>query len=199
MKIVPLDASLIEAWRVLFVACGSLCFCRYWHFVGTKNDWLERCALSPETSFDEHAAGVRNGDETAGGLVAMNGDVALGWMKLTPRGAVPKLRALPVYRSLDLGPGENVFAIGCLLVHPEKRRSGIASALVAAAETEARAQRATALEAYPRHTSEPLHDEEAWMGPERMYLARGFERVAGETAYPVYRKLLRTEGGTLLQ
>jgi hypothetical protein len=34
-------------------------------------------------------------------------------MKLAPRAALPKLRKLPTYRSLDLGDDAGVFSIGC--------------------------------------------------------------------------------------
>jgi len=34
--------------RALFAAASSNCFCRFWHFDGTNNDWLDRCANAPE-------------------------------------------------------------------------------------------------------------------------------------------------------
>jgi GNAT superfamily N-acetyltransferase len=188
MHVAPLDAAHLPSWGALFTACGSACFCRYWHFVGTKNDWLARCAFTPETNFEEHAAVV---SEISGrGLIAVEDERVLGWMKLAPRSTLPKLRALPVYRSLDLGPDEGVYSIGCMLVHPEHRHRGITRALVNAAETHVRAWGGTAIEAYPRRAREPLHDEEAWMGPENVFVECGFEPVAGETPYPVYRRVL---------
>jgi hypothetical protein len=52
------------------------------------------------------------------------------------------------------------------------------------------------LEAYPHHALHPLHDEEAFMGPEALFLECGYSRVLprgdeGESApYPVLRKRL---------
>jgi GNAT superfamily N-acetyltransferase len=137
------------------------------------------------------------GDGTADGLVALDGDVVVGWMKLVRRGLVPKLRRLPVYRGRELGTDEETLSIGCLLVDPARRGEGIASRLVAAAAEVARAARARGirrLEAYPRHVraGQPrLHDEEAWMGPERVYQRLGFAAESPATgaemeAYPVY-------------
>ena len=117
-------------------------------------------------------------------------DRIVGWMKLSARAVVPKLRALPVYRSLDLGPEDTTLSIGCLLVDPRARRRGVARALVTGAETHARARGARAIEAYPRRSSEPLHDEEAWQGPEQLFRELGFAPVVDLAPYPVYRKVL---------
>jgi hypothetical protein len=46
------------------------------------------------------------------------------------------------------------------------------------------------IEAYPRRSQEPLHDEEVWMGTPALYTACGFVEVAGEGQYPVMRKVL---------
>jgi GNAT superfamily N-acetyltransferase len=178
--------------RALFDACASTCFCRYWHFTGTKNEWLERCALRPEENASELERALASGpDETARGLVAVTGDGdVVGWMKLTARAALPKLRALPVYRALDLGREETTFGVGCVLVDPRHRRRGVARALVEAAPERARAWGARAIEAYPRRSHDALHDEEAWQGPERIFVALGWEVVHDVAPYPVYRNVI---------
>ena len=171
----------------MFDAAHSSCFCRYWHFTGTKNDWLDRCANRPEENFEEMRAGVAAHDPAARGLVALDGDRIVGWMKLTARVHVPKLRALPVYRSLDLGSETTTYSIGCVLVHPEARGRGVARALVAAAPGFVRTWGGHAIEAYPRRSTEPLHPEEAWQGPERVFVEAGFDAVHDVQPYPVYR------------
>jgi GNAT superfamily N-acetyltransferase len=182
----------LEGLHALFEAASSSCFCRYWHFEGNRNEWLDRCAHRPEENRDELDAAVRDRREDGEGVVALDDDGrVIGWMKLTRRSAVPKLRRLPVYRSLDLGDEDATFAIGCFLVHPAHRRSGVALALIEAGERIARDRGASAIEGYPRRSTDPLYDEEAWQGPERAFLARGFEHVAGEAPYPVCRKVLR--------
>lgn len=193
----PLDPSRLDAMRALFDACSSGCFCRYWHFEGTKNDWLERCALRPEENARELESAVRQGDPAGFGLLAFEGAAegradgpALGWMKLAPRVTLPKLRRLPVYRSLDLGPEDTTWSIGCMLVRPEARRRGVARALVTGAEDFARMRGAAAIEAYPRRSTVPLHDEEAWQGPESVFASLGYEAVVDVAPYPVYRKVL---------
>ena len=195
IRVASLSPATLPLLRALFDDSSSTCFCRYWHFGGTKNDWLERAALRPEENAAELERAVRTGDPSGRGLGALGAldgtERALGWMKLVPRGAVPKLRGLPVYRSLDLGDDATTLSIGCFLVLPEARHRGVARALVEAAPEIARALGALTLEAYPRRSSTPLHAEEAWQGPERIFLDAGFEAVHDVAPYPVYRKDLR--------
>lgn len=190
MRVACVTAEHVASLGALFEAASSPCFCRYWHFVGTKNDWLDRCANRPEENAAELAAAIAEGRADGGGVVAIEDGAVVGWMKLVPRSAVPKLRGLPVYRGLDLGDDATTFSVGCFLVHPAHRRRGVAEALLEGAEAVARARGARAIEGYPRRSTEPLHDEEAWQGPEAIFVARGFAHVAGEAPYPVYRKVL---------
>ena len=60
-------------------------------------------------------------------------------MKLAPRALLPKLRRQGAYRPLDLGDDDGVWSIGCLLVRPDRRRHGVARALVEAAPEHVRA------------------------------------------------------------
>ncbi len=192
LRVVPLDARLLGTWAALFERASCPCYCRYWHFEGHKNDWLARCAFEPERSLEEQSALVRDEDPAGGGLVAMLGEDAVGWMKLAPRRALPRLRGLPVYRALDLGADEGVWSVGCFLVDPAHRRRGVARALVAGAEGYVRARGGQALEAYPRRAEAPIHDEERWMGPLEVFVEAGYATVHDDGPYPVLRRRLGT-------
>jgi GNAT superfamily N-acetyltransferase len=197
LTVEPLDEARLPSLHALFNAAASSCFCRYWHFSGTKNEWLDRCANRPEENAAELDSAVRSRDPAARGLVAVDRTDAsreevVGWMKLTARRYLPKLRALPVYRSLDLGDDVTTFSIGCILIHPGARGRGVARALVEAAPRFVREWGGRAIEAYPRRSSEPLHPEEAWQGPEPLYVAAGFQVVHDVAPYPVYRLTLPT-------
>jgi len=164
VRVAPLTAGDVEAWAALFEASGCTCFCRWWHFTGTKNEWLARCFEDPGKNRDEHGAAVQAGAPDARGLVAWEGDEAVGWMKLAPRAMLPKLRRQGAYRPLDLGPDDGVWSVGCLLVRPDRRRSGVARALVEAAPEQVRAWGGRVVEAYPHRVAHALQDEHAKHG-----------------------------------
>jgi ribosomal protein S18 acetylase RimI-like enzyme len=184
----PLAERHLAGFAKLFEAASSSCFCRYWHFTGTKNDWLDRCANRPEENLAEQTDAVVRGDVSASGLVALVDGAVVGWMKLAPRESVPKLTGLPVYRQLVAEPG--TWTIGCFVVDPAARRRGIARALVQGAEAHVAARGGLAIEAHPRRSTEPLHDEEAWQGPERVFVELGFSAIHDVSPYPVYRKVV---------
>jgi GNAT superfamily N-acetyltransferase len=191
LRVESVTEAHLPALQALFAGASSPCHCRYWHFTGTKNEWLDRCANRPEENAAELEAAIRSAPRGGEGLVALDSEgQVLGWMKLTPRSAVPKLRGLPVYRGLDLGEDAGTLSIGCILVHPSARGRGVARALVEAAPAIARRWGARAIEAYPRRSSEPLHPEEAWQGPERIFAECGFVAVHDVGPYPVYRLVL---------
>ena len=177
-------------WVRLFEICGSSCFCRYWHFEGNKNEWLARSVEEPLRNRDEQLALLRSGATAARGLLARDGDEVVGWMKLAPRAALPKLRRLGPYRMLTLGPDEGVYCIGCLLVAPNRRGQGAAETLIRSADRFVLAWGGFAVEAFPRNAGRRLHDEEAWMGTTELFAACGFTAVAGEAPYPVMRRTL---------
>jgi GNAT superfamily N-acetyltransferase len=207
-----LTEARLPSLLALFEAASSPCFCRYWHFVGTKNDWLDRCAHHPEDNAAELTAAFRAGHPSAQGLVAIStqseqgeqgqqseqseqSEQVVGWMKLTARAHVPKLRSLPVYKNLDLGDETTTFSIACMLVHPNARGNGVARALVEAAPRIARSWGARAIEAYPRRSTAPLYAEEAGQGPERVFIAADFAVLHDVSPYPIYRRTIPIEGG----
>ncbi len=190
ISVEPLTGARAHAWASLFEASSCACFCRYWHFEGDKNSWLERCATDRDRNRDEQVALSIAGDDRARGLIAMRGDDCVGWLKLTPRASVPKLRRLPVYRSLELGVDEGVWSIGCLLVRPDARQQGVSNALISAAPEHAKAWGARAVEAYPHVQTGDVADEQMWRGVLSSYEHVGFTHVAGELPYPVLRRVL---------
>ena len=193
----PLGPTNVEALVKLFDASGCACYCRYFHFGGTKNEWLDRLAHRPEEGAAELRGSVGQtlgGDEAfgSGGLVAWaaasdgSRTEVVGWTKVVPLAAVPKLRAQGAYRSLDLGDETSTFVVGCFLVHPAHRASGVTRALVAEAKRLAATATATRLLGLPRRSALRLYDEEAFAGPERVYVDLGFRLLHDSPAYPVY-------------
>lgn len=187
------EAGLIA----LFDAAGSPCFCRFWHFEGTNNAWLERCATTGDNRL-ELADGLRTGSDEARGVVAMAiagaaaNPTLIGWLKVAPVTVMKKLYDRRLYRNLPCFEGDRsgVFAVGCALVHPAHRHRGVATALVAGAVRIAPSWGARALEAFPRRPKEPVSDDELWTGPMGAYEQNGFIEVNAFEPYPVLRRQL---------
>lgn len=187
LTIEPMTEANVAALEALFSSAGCHCYCRYFHFSGTKNEWLERLAFRPEDNARElrEVAARSAGPQ---GLVArdhVTGDVR-GWAKLTRLAEVPKLRNQGAYRPLDLGDEGSTLVVGCLLVDPAHRKHGVAEALVDGAVAYARTRGAARLLGLPRRSELPLYDEEAFAGPERIYARAGFRVLHDSPAYPVY-------------
>ncbi len=163
------------------------CYCRYWFFGGDKNAWFAQCA----TSGEDNAAAVR--EECTGpspGLIALQGDVAIGWMRLAPLGAMSKLTTHGTYKRLAL-TGDNTLAVACVYVREEARNAGVHRALVDSIPGFARAAGALAVLAFPAASLASggvrAHDAALMMGVQSTYIAAGFQRNSGDDAYPVLR------------
>jgi GNAT superfamily N-acetyltransferase len=174
----------------LFVTADSGCYCRYFHFQGDKNDWQARLAFDPERNRAELFE--RAARPPLAGVIAFGSDgEVIGWMKLEPAVALPKLYGQRPYRALPLagGPREGIWVIGCFLVAPALRRQGVARALLRKGIELSRAAGAKGIEAFPRR-ADGLRAEELWTGPFPLFASEGFELVAGEGQYPVLRRSL---------
>jgi GNAT superfamily N-acetyltransferase len=171
----------------LFEAAACPCYCRWWHFAGDDNAWQLRAGASHDANRSELEQAVAAGSMP--GIVALQDERVIGWLKLAPVDTVPKMFARRFYRGLPWFHGDRsgVVVIGCLLVHPGARRRGVARALIAAAIEAAAEQRATAIEALPRRVAEPAHDDALWLGPIDSYRSLGFRIVAGTDDHPVMR------------
>jgi GNAT superfamily N-acetyltransferase len=176
------SAALLE----LFARTGTACHCQYWHFTGDKNAWLDRLFHAPDENRAAFGADLEQGGQH--GVVALLEGRAVGWLKLTPASAVPKLYAQRLYKGLPCfaGPREGVLTVGCLLVDEPLRRRGVARALVKGAVEVAERTGARAIEAFPRR-SEQAGPAELWTGPPNIFLEAGFRVVSDFAPYPVLR------------
>lgn len=193
----PVSVEDGPALTALFERACAGCFCRYWHFEGDKNAWLDRLAHAPERNAQELLADLNTSESAPLGVVARalhpsraepSGSAIVGWMKLTSADRVPKLYEQRVYRRLPCFDGDRsrIFTIGCFLVDPAERRRKIAAGLLVTGIELARSRGASAIEAFPRR-AELLGDEERWTGPLELFLQHGFEIVHEVAQYPVLR------------
>lgn len=181
----------------LFKAAESSCFCRFWHFEGTNNDWLNVCANATDENESAFKTALATGQNEARGIVALarksgeQEEHVIGWLKVTPAQTMRKAYERRFYKQLPAlqGDREGVFLIGCALIHPEHRKHGVTKSLVAEAVRIApQIWGAQALEALPRRPREAVRDEELWTGPMGAFTSNGFVEVGGPEPYPVLRR-----------
>lgn len=136
----PLTLDLWPAIENLFADSGvcSRCWCMYWR-IGAS--YRRRPRKTNRAAFREV---VKRGPPP--GLLALDGDVAVGWCQLTPRDQVPELDRARRLKRIDDLP---VWSLSCFYIRKGYRRRGITSLLIDAALKAAKDAGAPALEAYP--------------------------------------------------
>jgi GNAT superfamily N-acetyltransferase len=107
------------------------------------------------------------------GLLAFDGDVAVGWCQLTPRDTLPWLDRAWRLRRVDRVP---VWSLSCFYVRKGYRKRGVTSALIRAALEAARRAGAPALEAYPLDAD--LTPSASSTGYASTFARAGFKTVA---------------------
>lgn len=183
MKLVirPLTPDLWPALEDLFGKRGACngCWCMYMR-IGAAN--RKRPAAANKAAFREI---VMRGPPP--GLLAFDGDLAVGWCQVTPRDAVPQLDRTWRLRRVDDVP---VWSLSCFYVRIGYRRRGVTSALIAAALKTAKRARAPALEAYPFDAA--VSPSASGTGYATTFARAGFKAVARRIpARPIMRHDLK--------
>lgn len=122
------------------------------------------------------------------GLVAFDGDRAVGWVSVGPRDDFQRIVHSKVIPKIDNRP---VWSIVCFAVSKTARGQGVARTLLDAAVDYAAARGATALEAYPVRldtaddgAAEAIHPDAAFTGTLPMFERAGFTVVADRASDP---------------
>lgn len=181
VKIRPLTPDLWPALEDLFGELGACngCWCMYWRIGST---YRKRRREQNKRAFRKIVA-----QGPPPGLIAFEGDMAVGWCQITPRDALPWLERVWRLRRIDDLP---VWSISCLYVRKGYRRGGITAALIAAAIKVAKAAGAPALEAYPLEAD--LTPSASGTGYASTFRRAGFRTVACHTSpRPIMRYDLR--------
>ncbi|HKG55799.1 MAG TPA: GNAT family N-acetyltransferase [Candidatus Limnocylindrales bacterium] len=170
LEIVPLTVERFDDLAALFSEGGDpkWCWCAYWRL--RSKDWS---ASSPT----KNKAMLRSlaSRSVPPGLLAYEGERAVGWVGVAPREAFDRLEHSRVRPRLDDVP---VWSIVCFVVSKAVRGRGVAGRLLDAAIEHARAAGAPALEAYPVDpAAERVADNMAYTGALSTFLAAGFREV----------------------
>jgi GNAT superfamily N-acetyltransferase len=167
LTIRPLTPDLWPALEDLFGKIGACngCWCMYWR-IGSA--YRKRPREENQAAFREV---VEHGPPP--GLLAFDGDVAVGWCQLTPRDALPWLDRAWRLKRVDVVP---VWSLSCFYVRRGYRRRGVTSVLIAAALKAAKRVKAPALEAYPLDAA--LTPSASGTGYASTFARAGFKTVA---------------------
>ncbi|MEQ8396969.1 GNAT family N-acetyltransferase [Thalassobaculum sp.] len=161
--------------------CGG-CWCMLWRL--RKRDFD---AMKGEANRDAIRAVVDTGPPP--GLLAYDGDRAVGWISIAPRAAFPRLETSRVMQPVDDQP---VWSVSCFLIAKTHRGRRLAVDLLDAACRFASQHGATVVEGYPVAPLKASYpDTYAWTGYEKVFLRAGFREVARRSdTRPIMRRSL---------
>ncbi len=185
LTIRPLTEDLWPALADLFGTLGACngCWCMYWR-IGSR--YRNTTAAANKAAFREV---VKRGPPP--GLLAFDGDVAVGWCQLTPRSALPWLDRTWRLTRVDDVP---VWSLSCLYVRKGYRRRGVTFALIGGALKAAKRAGAPALEAYPFDAA--VSPSATGTGYASTFARAGFKTVARRVpARPIMRFDFRPSRG----
>ncbi len=177
----PLTPDLWPALEDLFGKHGACngCWCMYWR-IGSAYFKRPR-----EENKAEFRAIVERGPPP--GLLAFDGDLAVGWCQITPRADLPSLDRSRLLARVD---DEPVWSISCFYVRRGYRKQGVTAALIEAARKFARRAKAPAVEAYPIDLRAPTASLNIYTGVASTFARAGFKTIARRAPHrPIMRRV----------
>lgn len=192
VEVKPLTGKTWDALAELFREGGDprWCWCQFWRL--RSRDFAALKVPQLRERLHDQA-----GTKQPPGLVAFEGDRAVGWVSLGPRSDFERIVRSKVIPTIDDRP---VWSIVCFAVSSSARGRGVARALLDGAIGYARKRGAEALEAYPVRIGDDdaINPDAAFTGTLPMFERAGFRVVADRASDPssshqrvVVRKSLR--------
>ena len=182
LTVQALTADLWPALEDLFGKWGASngCWCMYWRLGGAYRGRREENKRALRNI-------VRGGFPP--GLLAFDGNLAVGWCQLTPRDAIPWLDHMWWFQRVDAAP---VWSISCFFVRRSYRRQRVMTHLIFAALQAAKRAGAAVLEAYPIDTDVANSTSNIFTGTASTFARAGFREVARRApARPIMRHDLK--------
>jgi len=164
--------ATLEHWPALedlFGRAGASngCWCMYWRIGPAYH----------ERPREQNKADLRRLAESGRppGLLAFDGDIAVGWSELAPRAELEWLGHARFLRPVDDLPA---WSLACFYVRRAHRGLGVVDALIGAAVEAAAAAGAPVIEAYPVDTAVPGHTGNLFPGTASAFARHGFAVAA---------------------
>ena len=153
---------------------NSGCWCM-WPRMARK-DWLAMDRASRKAAF---RAIVERGPPP--GLLAYEGEIAVGWCAVGPRTSVAGFQNARTSKLLEPEAPERVFAVTCFYIRSGYRGRGLMGTLADAAVAYAKERGATAIDVCPIDTDRKLVWGEGFVGLASVFRALGFREIARRT------------------
>ena len=178
LEVKPLTGETWDALAELFREGGDprWCWCQHWR-LRSKD-----MAAAKVPQLRQRLHDLATSTEPPG-LVAFDGERAVGWVSLGPRTDFERIVRSRVIPTIDDRP---IWSIVCFAVSTTARGQGVARALLDGAMAYARKRGADAVEAYPVaiDNGEPIHPDAAFTGTLPMFERAGFRVVADRASDP---------------
>ena len=161
------DWPVIEALFGANGACGG-CWCMWWRVPMGGKAWDAAKGAPNRVAFRGLVESGR-----ASGVLAFDGERAVGWCAVGPRADFPRLDRS---KALARAWSADTWSINCLYVPARERGRGVATALVEAAVALASERGAREIEAYPHVVAPGSRQAGAfvWTGVPALYERLGF-------------------------
>ena len=195
LDIRPLTPERLPDLASLFEQGGDpkWCWCAYFRIRGFD---FSKGGKERHRAAMEAATYAAADDDRAPGLVAYDGDKAVGWISIGPREDYERLAYSTVLKPLDDKP---VWSIVCFVVGKKARGRGVATRLLDAGVDYARGHGARLLEAYPVDVAEGqrIASADAYRGTLTMFERAGFKVAdwrttpSTRTSRPIVRRAVR--------
>jgi predicted GNAT family acetyltransferase len=146
-RVVPLTPDLWPAFEKLFGKSGACmgCWCMYWRL--PRKEWEPARGAKAKAMFKRRVS-----QDIPPGVVAFDGEEAVGWLQIGPRADAPQWNGAKRVSAPER-PGdaddERVWATTCFFVKSSARGQGVMEALLKGALQFAKANGARVVEACP--------------------------------------------------
>ncbi|MCH8486849.1 MAG: GNAT family N-acetyltransferase [Candidatus Cyclonatronum sp.] len=146
---------------------ASVCWCLTYRLPAKENNALTGPARGERVAEMLKAGPI--------GVLAYDGDEAVGWAAVAPRRETTFDRSRTIPRLDDA----DVWCVWCIRVKPGHRRKGISHQLLAGAIAFARGEGAAILEGYPLdNAGKVINTTMAYVGTKALFESAGFRQVA---------------------
>jgi GNAT superfamily N-acetyltransferase len=129
----------------------SACYCMFWRLQPSDYEAAFRQRSLEGRSGGPNKAALKRIVEHGGvpGLLAYRDGRPVGWVSVSPRSDLVRLEHSPQLHPEDAGDDERTWSVACLYVERAAWRTGVGTALLAAAVERAVAHGARTVEGYP--------------------------------------------------